>query len=203
MLDDPHGRAIPGNQLGSGRQPGDESIRSNGYFVRDAEPLSVDTVRQSLTGRLAQSAVPNGRQCRERDARADDPNADASRIPPQPSRPESDRSCARHAISASSTPASMSSTPVGPWTTTALLWQNSLSCTSTPSATRLSTAHTVCLPVHRPTMISRILHLAAEDRVIGAEEAQQRILQVGDAVSDRRGIPTEPGARRTRLRPRA
>src|SRR5690242_17331736 len=43
------------------------------------------------------------------------------------------------AISWPSTPGSMSSTPARPCTTTALLWQNSLSWISTPSATCFST----------------------------------------------------------------
>ena len=40
---------------------------------------------------------------------------------------------------------SMSSTPAGPWATTALLWQNSLWWISTPSATCLSTGGSFCL----------------------------------------------------------
>jgi hypothetical protein len=49
------------------------------------------------------------------------------------------RSFVRQAISESWTPGSMSNTPAGPSTTTALLCTNSLLWTSTPSATCLST----------------------------------------------------------------
>ena len=61
------------------------------------------------------------------------------------------RSFARQAISSPQTPGSMSNTPARPCTTTALLWQNSLSWIRTPFATCLSTGTSYRLSKSAPS----------------------------------------------------
>src|SRR5215469_15567934 len=89
----------------------------------------------------------------------------------------------------------MSNTPARPCTTTALLWQNSLSWISTPSTTCLSTG---LLPLVVCNRLSRRYYLAVHgdgqpQPLLRLQDASHRLLT--DLVQSAPGGPPPPGAR--------